>query len=91
MLRWVLLAVLLGACACASAGQKQKKVGKNKPHPLSRGVKSVKDLCECYLLVLYVLIVWKCSSKTRVNTVLKCENCPLHDCIHCHLAQLQCT
>lgn len=44
MLRWVLLAVLLGAGACANNGKKEKKVAQKKPHPLSRGEESVKDL-----------------------------------------------
>ncbi|XP_075904634.1 anterior gradient 1 [Nelusetta ayraudi] len=39
MLHWVLLALLLGSAACASAGQqKEKKLEEKKePHPLSRG------------------------------------------------------
>lgn len=39
MLHWVLLALLLGSGACASAGQqKEKKVEhKKESHPLSRG------------------------------------------------------
>lgn len=48
MLRWVFLAVLFGACA--SNGQEEKKV---EPQTLSRGGKSVKDLCGTYLFVLF--------------------------------------
>lgn len=43
MLHWVLLALLLGSGACASAGQqKEKKLEQKKePHPLSRGGESL--------------------------------------------------
>lgn len=43
MLHWVLLALLLGSGACASAGQqKEKKVEQKKElHPLSRGGQSL--------------------------------------------------
>lgn len=58
MLRWVLLAVLLGAAACAGAAKKGKKVVQKKPPPLSRGEESDGFTPFCFLCTKY-LEVWQ--------------------------------